>query len=113
MNPKTGSAAFALAMALPVVERLRLTVTAENDDIAQGRPVPYEAYSLRKNQGLLELNRLLPALGRAVVAGPLREALADLNTKLEVNRRRARSHEIFYHRRQPDRQRPVDLASQQ
>ena len=87
MNPKTDSAAFALAMALPVVERLRLTVTAENDDIAQNRKVPYEAYSLRKNQGLLELNRLLPALGRAVVAGPLREALADLNAKLEVNRR--------------------------
>jgi hypothetical protein len=87
MNPKTDSAAFALAMALPVVERLRLTVTAENDDIAQGRPVPYETYSLRKNQGLLELNRLLPALGRAIVAGPLREALADLNAKLEVNRR--------------------------
>ena len=85
-RPKTDSAAFALAMALPVVERLRLTVAAENDDIALGRRVPYEAYSLRKNQGLLELNRLLPALGRAVAAGPLREALADLNAKLEVNK---------------------------
>jgi hypothetical protein len=86
-KPKPESAASALAMALPVVERLRLTVAAENDDIAQGRPVPYEAYSLRKSQGLLELNRLLPALERASAAGPLREALADLNAKLEVNRR--------------------------
>jgi hypothetical protein len=80
-------AAPALAMALPIVERLRRTVAAENDDIARGRPVPYEAYSLRKNQGLLELNRLLPAIERASASGPLREALADLNAKLEINRR--------------------------
>jgi hypothetical protein len=36
---------------------------------------------------LLELNRLVPALGRAAAAGPLREALADLHAKLEINRR--------------------------
>lgn len=83
----SGPAAPALAMALPIVERLRRTVAAENDDIARGRPVPYEAYSLQKNQGLLELNRLLPTLGRAGASGPLREALADLNAKLEMNRR--------------------------
>jgi hypothetical protein len=51
------------------------------------RPAQYEAYSLRKNQGLLELNRLIPALGGATAAGPLREALADLHAKLEANRR--------------------------
>jgi hypothetical protein len=84
---RSEAAASALAMALPVVERLRQTVAAENEDIAQGRPVPYEAYSLRKNQGLLELNRLLPALARAGAAGPLHDALADLNARLEVNRR--------------------------
>jgi hypothetical protein len=84
---RSEAAASALAMALPVVERLRQTVAAENEDIAQGRQVPYEAYSRRKNQGLLELNRLLPALERVGAASPLRDALADLNARLEINRR--------------------------
>jgi hypothetical protein len=75
------------AAALPIVERLIATIEAENRDLEQGQPAQYEAYSLRKNQGLLELNRLIPALDRALAAGPLREALADLNAKLEVNRR--------------------------
>ena len=60
---------------------------SRNRDLAQGRPAQYKAYSLRKNQGLLELNRLIPALGGATAAGPLREALADLHAKLEANRR--------------------------
>ena len=75
------------AAALPIVERLRETVEAETRDIEQGRLVKYEAYSLRKNQGLLELNRLVPALNCATACGPLREALADLHSKLEINRR--------------------------
>jgi hypothetical protein len=77
----------AAAAALPIVERLIVTIEAENRDLEQGRPAQYEAYSLRKNQGLLELNRLIPALNRALAGGPLRQALADLNAKLEVNRR--------------------------
>ena len=77
----------AAAAALPVVERLIATLEAETRDLEQGRPAQFEAYSLRKNQGLLELNRLIPALDRALAAGPLREALADLQAKLEVNRR--------------------------
>jgi len=32
-------------MALAIVERLRQTAASETEDIAQGRPVPYEAYS--------------------------------------------------------------------
>jgi hypothetical protein len=75
----------AFAMALPIVERLSEAVAAENDDIAKGRRVPYETYSRRKNQGLLELNRLLPALGGATADGALRDALADLLAKLEIN----------------------------
>ena len=75
------------AAALPIVERLRETIEAETRDIEQGRLVKYEAYSLRKNQGLLELNRLVPALNRATDSGPLREALADLHAKLETNGR--------------------------
>src|SRR5271165_1071326 len=86
-SPARPSAEAALVMALPIVERLRQTASAETEDIARGRPVPYEAYSARKNQGLLELNRLLPALADATPSAALREALADLAAALEANRR--------------------------
>jgi hypothetical protein len=74
-------------MALPVVERLIRTVSAETDDISNGRPAPYELYSQRKNQGLLELNRLLSAFQAADKSGQLGAALGELNAKLETNRR--------------------------
>jgi hypothetical protein len=77
----------AAAAALPIIERLSATIEAENRDLQQGRRVKYEAYSLSKNQGLLELNRLIPALAAAATAGPLHAALADLHGKLEINRR--------------------------
>lgn len=83
---RTPAAQATLAMALPIVKRLRDTVAAENEDIAKGRRVAYETYSLRKNQALLELNRLASALGGAVAGGALGEALADLVATLEVNR---------------------------
>ena len=86
-NRRSEAAASAPAMALPVVERLRKTVMAETDDIAQGRPVPYEAYCQRKNQSLLELIRLQPAIEREPVSESLRAALADLGAQLEINRR--------------------------
>jgi len=86
-NRRLEAAVSAPAMALPVVERLRETVMAETNDIAQGRSVPFETYSLRKNQGLFELNRLMPALGPRPISGPLGAALADLVEKLEINRR--------------------------
>src|SRR3984957_7586185 len=75
------------AAALPIIERLNAAIDAENRDLEQGRRVKYEAYSLSKNQGPLELNRLIPALAAAAAAGPLRAALADLHAKLEINRR--------------------------
>jgi hypothetical protein len=77
----------AAAAALPIVERLVATIDAENHDLERGRRVKYEAYCLSKNQGLLELNRLVPALGGATIAGPLRDALNELHAKLEINRR--------------------------
>ena len=77
----------AAAAALPIVERLRTTIDAENRDLEQGRRAKYEAYSQSKNQGLLELSRLIPALGGATAAGPLRDALAELHAELETNRR--------------------------
>ncbi|HEV7479430.1 MAG TPA: hypothetical protein VGO05_04000, partial [Roseiarcus sp.] len=72
--------------ALPIIERLTATIDAENRDLEQGRRVKYEVYCLNKNQGLLELSRLLPALAGAAAAGPLRDALAELHAKLEINR---------------------------
>jgi hypothetical protein len=88
MNPTTRRAQpSAAAAALSIIERLIATIDAENYDLEQGRRVKYEGYSLAKNQGLLELNRLIPALAGAAAAGPLRDALAELHTKLEINRR--------------------------
>jgi hypothetical protein len=75
----------ALAAALPLVERLREAVAAENEDIARGSRVAYENYSQRKNQALLELNRLTPSLAGVAADGPLGNALADLLMKLESN----------------------------
>jgi hypothetical protein len=77
----------AAAAVLPIIERLVATVEAENRDLEQGQRVRYETYSLSKNQGLRELNRLIPALAGAAAAGPLRDALAELHAKLELNRR--------------------------
>lgn len=74
-------------MALPIVKRLRRTAAAETGDIAGAGSVPYEAYSAQKNQGLLELSRLLPALEGVTPSDALREALVDLAAELEINRR--------------------------
>jgi hypothetical protein len=79
-------ASAALTIVLPIVDRLSQTIEEENRDITEGKPVKYEAYSLRKNQALLELNRLLPALDPAMTPLALRRALSDLTAKLEINR---------------------------
>jgi hypothetical protein len=87
MSQSRGPQSGAAAAALPIVQRLIATIEAETREVEQGRRPQYEAYSLRKNQGLLELNRILSAFNGAPPAGPLQEALADLAAKLEVNRR--------------------------
>ncbi len=87
MSRPSRPGADAAAMALPVVERLIRTVAAETEDIASGRPAPYELYGQRKNQGLLELNRLAPALARATGGGRLGAALAELDATLNANKR--------------------------
>src|SRR5208282_1976597 len=56
-QPPRRAQSAAAAAALPIVERLIAAVEAENRDLEQGRPAQYEAYGLRKNQGLLEANR--------------------------------------------------------
>lgn len=77
----------ALAMILHVVDRLRLTVEAENRDLTRSRVVDYHAHSQRKSQGLLELNRMRGALASAGANPSARAALADLSAKLDVNQR--------------------------
>ena len=86
-QPTRGAQPPAAAAALPIIERLIATVDGENRDLEHGRMVKYEVYSLNKNQGLLELNRLLPALAVVAATGPLRHALTELHAKLEINRR--------------------------
>ncbi|MGD1035621.1 MAG: hypothetical protein ABR878_00160 [Roseiarcus sp.] len=78
-------------MILPVVDRLRQTLDEENQDIARRGSVDYNAYNLRKSQGLLELKRLAPALANNQVGPILRAALADLHDKLETNHRMLRT----------------------
>jgi len=73
--------------AAPIIERLVATIDSENRDLEQGRRVKYETYSQAKNQSLLELDRLIPALAGAAAARPLRDALTELHAKLEINRR--------------------------
>jgi len=87
----SGRSQSPLAMILPVVDRLRQTLDEENTDMARRGPVDYRAYNLRKSQGLLELNRLAPALAGNQVGPVLRAALADLHAKLETNRRMLRT----------------------
>ncbi len=77
----------ALAMILPVIERLRVVVETENRELTQRGPVDYNSHSQRKNQGLLELSRLRPALGSAQSSPAAQTAFADLSAQLEINRR--------------------------
>ena len=77
----------ALAMVLPVVDRLRQTIEAENRDLAQRARVDYLAFSQRKSQGLMELSRLRPALDGLRQNARAKAAIADLSTKLDANYR--------------------------
>ena len=74
-------------MILPVIERLRVVVEAENRELLLRGPVDYNNHSQRKNQGLLELSRLRPALGGAQSNPRAQAAFADLSATLDVNRR--------------------------
>ena len=84
---RRGAEERALAMILPVIERLRLVVETENLELMQRGPVDYNNHSQRKNQGLLELSRLRPALGGAQFNPRAQSAFAELSATLDVNRR--------------------------
>jgi len=77
----------ALAMVLPVIERLRNVVENENRELLQRERLNYQAHSQRKNQGLLELTRLKTSLACIRNHPAASAALADLSAKLELNNR--------------------------
>ena len=78
------------SIALAIVNRLREAIICENEAIARRVPVDHHACSLRKSQGLLELDRLAPSLANAGPSPALRAALADLNIVLNDNQRELR-----------------------
>ena len=77
-------------MILPVIERLNQTLDAENEQIARGCRIDYEALNQRKSQGLLELTRLQPMIAGAEATKPLCDALAGLRARLDANQRMLR-----------------------
>ena len=81
----------ALAIVLSVIERLSLVVQAENADLNERRAIDYPAHSQRKSLGLLEFNRVRPALASVSANPAARLALAELSAQLEINRRLLRT----------------------
>ena len=75
------------AMVMPVIERLLQTLDEENEGISRRARVDYDALNRRKSQGLLELNRLTPSLAGMRLGPALAAGLADLQARLETNRR--------------------------
>lgn len=79
------------ALILPAVDRLRQTLEEENNDITRRGRVDYNAYNLRKSQGLLELRRLAPVIAGSRIGPALHDALVELQAMLEANRRLLRT----------------------
>jgi hypothetical protein len=83
----TSRAVRANELIAPIIERLQQALDAENEQIASGKRIDYEAFNLRKSQGLLELTRLTSMVAGAEATPALRTALGNLRAKLEVNQR--------------------------
>lgn len=77
----------ALAMILPVVDKLRSAVEAENRELQKRGRVDYQLHSQRKSQGLLELSRLKAMLASVRAVPAASEAFASLSALLDVNQR--------------------------
>jgi len=84
------AASRADSIALMVVERLCETIELENQAVARRGTVDHHACSLRKSQGLLELERLASSLVGSGPSPALRSALAELNKALDHNQRMLR-----------------------
>jgi alcohol dehydrogenase class IV len=79
--------AAAVATILPVVERLRAALDAENREIGARAGVDYRGHTERKNQALLELTKLKAQISQAQRHPAVAAAFVDLSTRLETNRR--------------------------
>ncbi len=77
----------ALAALLPVLDRLRVIVEQENQELGRGAAVDYQSHSQRKNQVLLELTRMKVSLASARANPAVEGALSDLSAKLDLNQR--------------------------
>jgi hypothetical protein len=66
-------------------------VQAENVNLSERRAVDYPTHSQRKSQGLLELNRVRPALASLSASPAAKAALAGLSAELEINHRLLRT----------------------
>jgi hypothetical protein len=84
---RSGGSAEMLMLA---IERVQSAVDAENAQIASGKRVDFQAFNLRKSQGLLELTRLMPILAGIEAGANVRAALVGLRAKLEDNQRTLR-----------------------
>jgi len=87
-NSKTGGMDEAsVATILPVVERLRVVIDAENQEIAARRAVDYRTHTQRKNQGLFELTKLKGLIAGARRHPAVAAAFSDLSARLDINYR--------------------------
>jgi hypothetical protein len=77
-------------MLMRAIERVQSALDAENTQIASGERVDFQAFNLRKSQGLLELTRLMPVLAGVEAGANVRTALLGLRAKLEDNQRTLR-----------------------
>jgi hypothetical protein len=83
-NPvETGPLPFVLL----AIERLTEAIETETRDLASPGGVDYRAHAQRKSQGLMELNRLEPALTTLRGHPRLRVALTRLLERLDANER--------------------------
>jgi len=76
-----------LPFVLAAIERLAEAIARETSDLALPGGVDYRAHAQRKSQGLMELNRLTPALATLRGHPTLRTALTMLLERLDANER--------------------------
>jgi hypothetical protein len=69
-----------------VIARIEAVIDQETDLLRENRAVQLGEFNTRKQQALLEINRLLRSFAQADLKGVDREAVARLVRKLEDNR---------------------------
>ncbi len=84
---RTPVVAGPLPYVLLAITRLSEAIERETHDLSHLETVDYRAHAQRKSQGLMELNRLEPALAMLRGHPGLRSALSDLLDKLDANQR--------------------------